>query len=156
MLDGAAPVPRALLLDFTDSCLSSWCHIFGVFFPHISYACFFSWRSLNNVDFPLAILPVSKTMQRFCWFIITGWEMKSERQLFNVAEVHLHQRGQSSTRGTSSHLLHSHRALWFCCICGFVCRYQHKTEWFIDTAAKLQRKTKSQEESGGPGQSLRW
>lgn len=28
-------------------------------------------------------------------------------------------------------------------------------KWFIDTAAKVQRKSKSQEESGGPGQRLR-
>lgn len=60
--------------------------------------------------------------------------MKSECQHLSVAEAHLHQRGQS------------------CAICGVVCRYQHKLEEFIDTAAKLQGKTKSRDESGGLGQ----
>lgn len=57
--------------------------------------------------------------------------MKSERQHLSVTEAHLHQR------------------CWSSAICGIVCRYQHKTEEFIDTVVKLQGKTKSQEESGG-------
>lgn len=39
--------------------------------------------------------------------------MKSERQPSSEADTHL-QRGQRFTRGTTSHLLHSHQVLWLC------------------------------------------